>query len=60
MGRAFDPEFNSASGFGEQGVILADANILAGVVAGTALTYEDVASQNMLATEAFYTKTLGI
>jgi hypothetical protein len=59
-GRAFNPELDRTSGLGKQGVVLADANILAGVVTRTALTYKNVARQNVLATEAFYTKAFGI
>ena len=40
----------------EQGVILAYANVGAGVHAGTALTHDDVAADDFLATELLYTK----
>jgi hypothetical protein len=43
----------------EQGVILAAANIGAGVELGATLTNQDVASQNFLTTETLNAKALG-
>src|SRR4249919_3165385 len=43
---------------GEEGVVAADADILAGVHLGAALTDQDVARQDLLAAEAFYAQPL--
>lgn len=40
----------------EQGVVLADADVFAGMVGRTALANDDVAGENQLTTVAFYAK----
>jgi hypothetical protein len=44
----------------EQRVVLAHAYVLAGVVLGAALTHDDVAGNEGLATEDFYAETFGM
>ena len=53
-------ELDLTVGQGEQGVILAHADILAWVVLGAALTHENVASNAVLTTKDFYTQPLAL
>jgi hypothetical protein len=49
-----DLKYNVAIGFGEQGVVAAQADIAAGVEFGTTLAHQDVAGCNQLAAVAFH------
>lgn len=51
-------ELNGAFAQSEQRVVLAAADVLAGMEVSAALTNDDVASDNMLATIALHAKTL--
>ena len=51
-------ERDDAVGGGEQGVVAADADILAGVHLGAALADQDVARQDLLAAEALHAQPL--
>jgi hypothetical protein len=53
MFRALDGEFHRTVGKCEQGVILADTDVLTGMELGAALTDEDVARRDELAAIAF-------
>src|SRR6185312_15304805 len=53
-------EGDDAVGSGEQGVVAADANVLAGVHLGAALADQDVARQNLLAAEALHAEALAV
>tara|TARA_R110002167_G_scaffold88522_3_gene238741 strand:- start:6710 stop:7486 length:777 start_codon:yes stop_codon:yes gene_type:complete len=60
--RAFNFELNNAFSSGEQGMILADANIATRMETCSTLTNQDIPSQNFLTTETLDTKAfrLGI
>ena len=53
-------ERHDAVGGGEQGVVAADADILAGIHLGAALTDQDVARQDFLAAEALHAEPLAV
>ena len=53
-------ERDDAVGGGEQGVVAADADILAGVHLGAALTDQDVAREDLLAAEALHAQPLAL
>jgi len=53
-GRALDLEMDRAVNLGEQGVVLANADIVARVELGAALTHEDVAGRNQLTAVALH------
>lgn len=53
-------EFDLAVGDGEQRVVSADADILAGVNARAALAYQNMAGLDGLAAEALYAQTLAL
>ena len=52
--------FSGAVGGGEQGVVAADADILAGIHLGAALADDDVARQDLLAAEALHAQALAV
>jgi hypothetical protein len=60
--RTFDFELHNAFDFSEEGVVLADANAIAGVELGAALTHDDITGLDDLAAEHFHAKafTFGI
>ena len=51
-------ELHGAINHGEQRVVLADTHVLAGVVLGTALTHDDVASNDVLTAEDLHAQAL--
>src|SRR5690606_21013977 len=55
----FDFELDHAVDLGEQSVILAHANALAGVELGAALANDDVTGSSLLATVQLHTKSFG-
>ena len=56
-GCALDFKLDGAFGLGEQGVILANAHVIAGMELGTALTHDDVARNGNLAAVKLYAQT---
>ena len=58
--RAFRAEIYRAGNLGEQGMILAHANIVARMDLRAALTNNDTAGRDQLAAVAFYTQAFGI
>jgi hypothetical protein len=58
--RAFDAKFHRAVGFGEQGVIGADADIDAGAILRPTLPNEDVAREHIFSTKLLHAKALGM
>src|SRR5690606_3160172 len=57
--RALDRELDDAVGQREQGVVLADADVVARVVLGAALADDDVAREDGLAAVALDTQSFG-
>ena len=53
-------ELDYASNFREQGIVLAQADIFAGLDAGAALAHDDRSAGNELSTEGFYAQSLRI
>jgi hypothetical protein len=53
-------ELHTAVGSGEQGVVAATADVLAGVETGTALTHDDRTCRCNLAVKQLHTQTLGL
>lgn len=53
-------EFHGALAQCEQGIVFATADVLAGMEVGTTLANDDVASDDVLATEALHAKSLGM
>jgi hypothetical protein len=56
---AFSAERNASISLGEQRVIGADTHVLTRAIYGTALAHEDVARDDLLATELLQTKSFG-
>src|SRR5690606_8948249 len=56
----FFGEFYSAVGGREQGVVAAEADVVARVEGGAALAHEDVAGQHVLAAELLHAEALGV
>ena len=59
-GASFGLEVNHSVNQGEEGVVSSAAYVFAGMQFGSALTDEDVAREDSLATEAFYAASLTV
>src|SRR5690349_16832028 len=53
-------ERNDAVGHGEQGMVAADADVLAGAHLGATLANQDVAREDLLAAEALHAQALAV
>ena len=57
---ALDGELHGSVNLGKQRVVLANADVVAGVHLGAALAYDDAATGNQFAAEALHAQTFGM